>query len=148
MKKPAALVLALSAIAWSAPASAQFAKPEDAIKYRQNAMFVKGQHFSRIGAMVSGRVPFDAKMAAENADVVVMLAGLVLPGYPAGTEGGRAKPEIWKEQARFKELAETGQADAVKLAAAARTGKLENLKAAFGPAAETCKACHDAFRSR
>ena len=34
----------------------------------------------------------------------------------------------------------------VKLAAAARTGNLDNLKTAFGPAAQSCKACHDAFR--
>lgn len=45
----------------AAPASAQFAKPEDAIKYRQSALFVMGQHFGRIGAMANGKVPFDAK---------------------------------------------------------------------------------------
>ena len=38
------------------------------------------------------------------------------------------------------------EAEAVKLAAAAKTGNLDNLKAAFGEAAKTCKACHDAFR--
>ena len=27
------------------------------------------QHFARIGAMVNGRTPFDAKVAAENAAV-------------------------------------------------------------------------------
>ena len=47
----------------SLPAVAQFAKPEDAIKYRQGALFVMGQHFGRIGAMANGRVPFDAKAA-------------------------------------------------------------------------------------
>lgn len=40
------------------------------------------------------------------------------------------------------------QAEVTKLAAAAKTGNLDNLKAAFGPAAETCKACHDAFRAK
>ena len=34
----------------------------------------------------------------------------------------------------------------VKLAAAAKTGSLDNLKAAFGPNAGSCKACHDNFR--
>jgi cytochrome c556 len=148
MKTILSFVLVTAAVTLSAPAAAQFAKPEDAIKYRQSAMFVKSVHFGRIGAMVTGRVPFDPKAAVENADVVVVLAGQVLPAYGAGTEGGRAKPEIWKEQAKFKELADVGLADAVKLAAAARTGNLENLKAAFGPAAETCKACHDNFRGR
>ncbi|MDO8457763.1 MAG: cytochrome c [Burkholderiaceae bacterium] len=148
MKVLATLVLSSSAFVFATPAAAQFQKPEDAIKYRQGAMFVKGQHLGRIGAMVNGRVPFNAKLAAENADVVAMMAGLVLPGYGPGTEGGKAKPEIWKDQTKFKELADAGLAEAVKLAAAAKTGDLDNVKAAFGAAAETCKSCHDAFRSK
>jgi len=40
------------------------------------------------------------------------------------------------------------QAETAKLVAAAKTGDLAQLKAAFGPAAQTCKACHDAFRNR
>ena len=46
--------------ALAAPVSAQFAKPEDAIKFRQSAMFVMGQNFARIGAMVNGKAPYDA----------------------------------------------------------------------------------------
>ena len=38
------------------------------------------------------------------------------------------------------------QAELTKLAAAAKTGNLDNLKAAFGPAGQTCKACHDNYR--
>jgi len=37
-------------------------------------------------------------------------------------------------------------AEMTKLVAAAKTGNLDNLKAAFGSAAPTCKACHDNFR--
>ena len=33
-----------------------------------------------------------------------------------------------------------------KLVVAAKTGNLDNLKAAFGSVAPTCKACHDSFR--
>lgn len=146
MKKIAYVVLAATVGTLSVPAEAQFRKPEDAIKYRQSAMFVKQQHFGRIAAMANGRAPFDAKLAAENADIVAMLAGLVLPGYGAGTEGGRAKPEIWKDQAKFKELVDAGLADAVKLAAAAKTGNLDNIKTAVNATGNSCKACHDAFR--
>ncbi|NDG16372.1 MAG: cytochrome c, partial [Betaproteobacteria bacterium] len=39
------------------PAQAQFAKAEDAIKYRQSALFVMGQHFSRLAAMAQGKIP-------------------------------------------------------------------------------------------
>ena len=130
------------------PASAQFQKPEDAIKYRKASFTVMAAHFGRIGAMVNGKVPFDAKAAAEEAGVVEELARLPWAGFGAGTEGGKAKPEIWKEQAKYKEYSDKLQAESIKLVAAAKTGSLDNLKTAFGATAGTCKACHDAYRSR
>ena len=151
MKKLACLTLAAGLFA-ALPASAQtFAKAEDAIKYRQGALFVIGQHFGRIGAMANGRVPFDAKAAQENADTVAALAALPWAGFGPGTDKGaptKAKPGVWTEQAKFQEHADKFQAEAAKLAAAAKTGSLDNLKAAFGPAANSCKACHDAYRAR
>ncbi len=135
----------------AAPASAQFAKPEDAIKYRQSALFVMGQHFGRVGAMVNGRVPFDAKVAAENADVVAAMSKLPWAGFGPGTDKGgntKAKPEIWTEQAKFKELNEKLVAETTKLSAAAKTGNIDNLKTAFGATAAACKACHDVYRNQ
>lgn len=148
MKKFAILTLAAAALCAALPASAQFAKAEDAIKYRQSALFVMGQHFGRIGAMANGKVPFDAKAAAEDADIVASMAKLPWAGFGPGTEGGKAKPEIWKEQAKFTEYHEKMQGETVKLAAAAKTGNLDTLKAAFGATAGSCKTCHDAFRAR
>ena len=60
-----ASVTAVAALA-SLPAAAQFQKPEDAIKYRQSALTVMANHFSRVAAMAQGKVPFDAKVAADN----------------------------------------------------------------------------------
>ena len=148
MKTIAALALAAVAATLSAPAAAQFAKAEDAIKYRQGTLFVIGQHFGRLGAMAQGKIPFDAKAAQDNAEVVLNMSKLPWAGFGPGTEGGKAKPAIWKEQAKYKEHADKFEAEAVKLAAAAKTGNLDNLKAAFGDAAGTCKACHDAYRNK
>jgi cytochrome c556 len=149
-----ALVLAAAAaslFSLAAPASAQFAKAEDAIKYRQSSLFVMGQHFGRIGAMANGRVPFDAKVAAENADVVAAMSKLPWAGFAPGTDKGgntKAKPEIWAEQAKFKDLSDKLVVETTKLSAAAKTGNIDNLKTAFGSAAASCKACHDAYRSQ
>ena len=151
MKALAAFTLAAATLCLSAPASAQFAKAEDAIKYRQSALFVMQQHFARIGAMVNGRTPFDAKAAQENAEVVMYMAKLPWDGFAVGADKGapnKARPEIWTEQAKFKEHADKLEAESVKLAAAAKTGNLDNLKVAFGAAASTCKACHDNFRAK
>lgn len=151
MKLTATLALALAAAAYAAPAAAQFEKPEDAIKYRQSALFVMGQHFSRIGAMANGKVPFDAKAAQDNATVVASLSRLPWAGFGPGTDKGRdtkAKPEVWSEQAKFREHAEKLEAESDKLLVAAKTGDLDKLKGAFGDTAKTCKACHDNYRSR
>jgi len=148
MKKPLSFLLAAMAVALSVPAAAQFAKPEDAIKYRKASFTVMAAHFGRVGAMANGRAPYDAKAAADNAEIAVAMSKLPWAAFGEGTDKGetRAKPEIWKEQAKYKEGADKMQAELVKLAAAAKTGNLDNLKAAFGPAAGTCKACHDAYR--
>lgn len=60
MKTLAPALLVLTAATLSAPAMAQFQKPEDAIKYRKASFTVMAAHFGRIGAMANGRVPFDA----------------------------------------------------------------------------------------
>ena len=151
MRKIVSIALATAALGVMAPASAQFAKPEDAIKYRQSALFVMAQHFGRIGAMANGRIPFDAKAATENAEIVADMAKLPWAGFGPGTDKGaptKAKPEIWAEQAKFKEHNEKLMAESVKLVAAAKTGNLDNLKTAFGATAGSCKACHDNYRAQ
>ena len=148
MKRTYALMGTLLALTLAIPAQAQFAKPEDAIKYRKASYTVMAAHFGRLGAMASGRAPYDAKAAAENAELVATLSKLPWAAYGEGTDKGdtRAKPEIWKEAAKFKEASDKMQAEVVKLNVAAKAGNLDALKAAFGPAAASCKACHDNFR--
>lgn len=151
MKAFACIAITAALVAVAAPASAQFAKPEDAIKYRQSALSVMGTHFGRLGAMANGRVPFDAKVAADNADIVAEMAKLPWAAFGPGTDKGgntRAKPEIWTEQAKFKEYSDKLVAESIKLSAAAKTGNLDTLKTAFGATAASCKTCHDAFQAK
>src|SRR3569833_3682139 len=100
MNKKCALIL-LATLAALPAAQAQFRKPEDAVKYRQSVMYVMGTSFyTRLGAMVKGRVPFDAKAAQEHADVVVTMSKLPWPAFTPDTNGvGRtdAKPELWNQ---------------------------------------------------
>lgn len=151
MKTFASVVAVVALIALAAPASAQFAKPEDAIKYRQSALSVMGTHFGRIGAMVNGKVPFDAKAAADNAEIVASMAKLPWEAFGPGTDKGgntKAKPEIWTEQAKYKESSDKLIAESAKLSVAAKTGNLDALKTAFTATADTCKSCHDAYRNK
>ena len=143
------LSLAAIGLACALPAAAQFAKPEDAIKYRQSGMTLMSNHFGRIGAMANGKAPFDAKAAADNAEVVAFVSRLPFAGFVEGTDKGgntKAKPNIWTENDKFKAGAGKMQEEVAKLNTAAKTGNLDKIKAAFGEAAKACKACHDDYR--
>lgn len=140
--------LAVAGFATALPAAAQFAKPEDAIKYRKAAFTVMGTHFGRVAAMASGKMPFDAKAAAESAEIATVMSRLPYAGFIDGTDKGdtRAKPEIWSEGDKFKAAASKMQEEMLKLNAAAKTGNLDNIKAAAGETGKSCKACHDNYR--
>ncbi|MBC7916454.1 MAG: cytochrome c [Rhodoferax sp.] len=150
MKKIASFILAAAACALSVPAMAQFAKPEDAIKYRQSALFVMQQNFARVATMAAGRAPFDAKVAAESAANAEFMSKLPWVAFGEGTDKGgntKAKAEIWSDKAKFMEYSEKMQGEMTKLNAAAKTGNLDSIKAAVGAVGGSCKTCHDAFRS-
>jgi cytochrome c556 len=70
--------------------------------------------------------------------------------FGEGTDKGmpnRAKPEIWREAAKFKAAGDKMVAEVAKLEAAAKAGNLDAIKAAMGGVGASCKACHDDFRA-
>jgi cytochrome c556 len=149
MKTIASLLLAVSALTLATSASAQFAKPEDAIKYRKASLTVMAAHFSRVAGMAAGRIPFDAKAAADNAAIAEVASKLPWAAFGEGTDKGdtKAKAEIWTDQAKFKEASDKMVTEMAKVSAAAKSGNLDAIKTAVGGAAPTCKACHDVFRN-
>jgi cytochrome c556 len=148
MKTLATFALAAAAVTLALPAAAQFAKPEDAIKYRKSALFVMQQNFGRVAAMAGGKAPFDAKVAADSAAIAEYMSKLPWAGFGEGTDKGdtKAKPEIWMDKAKFDDYALKMQSEMGKLNAAAKTGSLDSIKTAVGAVGGSCKTCHDAFR--
>ena len=129
-------------------ALAQFQKPEDAIKYRQSVLTVMSNHFGRIGAVVKGEAPYNKDDVAKNAALVATLSTLPWQAFGPGTEGGKAQPDIWTENAKFKSANEKLQSATAELNLAAQSGNLDNVKKAFGAVGQACKACHDDFRKK
>jgi len=143
-------VLALMTLMVAVSAQAQFAKPEAAIKYRQASLTVMGTHFGRLAEMAQGKVPFDAKVAQDNEAVFAVVSKLPWAAFGEGTDKGetKAKAEIWSEGAKFKEAQDKLMAETLKLSAAVKTGKVEDLKVAVGAVGGACKNCHDQFRAK
>jgi cytochrome c556 len=144
---PLALAAAGAVLATSTLAQS-FQKPEDAIKYRKSALTVMAAHWGALGAMANGRAPYDAAAAARHADVVSVAHTLPWSAFGPGTDKGetRAKPEIWSQEAKFKEAHDKLRAEVPKVVAAAKAGNVDALKAAWGPNSGSCKNCHDNFR--
>ena len=130
------------------PAAAQFAKPEDAIKYRKAAFTVMATHFGRVAGMANGKIPFDAKAAADNAEIASVMSKLPYAGFVAGSDKGetQAEPKIWTEMDKFNAAATKMQDEMAKLNVAAKGGNLDAIKAAVGDTGKSCKACHDNYK--
>jgi cytochrome c556 len=146
MKK---LVIALAAACAAPHALAQFAKAEDAVRYRQAAFTVLAQHFRSLGDMANGKAAFNAQTAADDANVLAAVSALPYAAFGPGTDQGagtKANPLIWQKSAEFNRHAEQSQADIAKLVAAARSGSADALKSATPSVARSCKACHDSFK--
>jgi cytochrome c556 len=143
------LAMAIAATSLPALASAQSA-PERAIKARQASYYLMGHQMARINATVKGDLPFDQPSLQMSADLLDLAGRMVGESFPAGSDQGstKAKPEIWKEAPRFRQLALASQAEVVKLKAAVQGGELAAIKAAYGATSKSCKACHDVFKDQ
>lgn len=131
-------------------AFAQFAKTEDAIKYRQSAMFLIGQHFTRMGAVVKGDSPYNKETFEKNAVLVEALYRLPLEAFlaPGSDKGSGMKAEALSQKDKFMQMHNATEAALAKLVAAAKAGDINAIKPQFGEAGASCKACHDAFRNK
>jgi cytochrome c556 len=149
MKKTFAFAIAALAAAGtlaSTPAAAQFAKAEDAVKYRQSAFTVMSNHMGRLAAMAKGERPFDAAAAQASAQLIATISKLPWEAFPAGSDGGAAKVkgDPWANAADFKSLQEKLMAETAKLPGA--VSSLDGLRGQLGPTGAACKACHDKYR--
>jgi cytochrome c556 len=132
----------------SGSAFAQFQNAEKAIEYRESVMTVIATHFGRIGAVVKGEVPYNKEEVAKNAAIVALMSTLPWQAFGPGTEGGKARPEVWSDNTKFKASSEKMQLAAIDLNKAAQSGDMDGIKKAFGAAGATCKGCHDDFKKK
>jgi cytochrome c556 len=140
--------LMLAGIAVSAQAQT---KPETAIEYRQGIFRAQLWNVLPMAAMVQGKAPYDQAAFLLRAQRLDQLSRMAWDGFGPGTDKGaptKAKPDVWSNPARFKQAAEAFQAETPKLVAAAQSGNMDQIKAAFGAVTKSCDNCHDTFRSK
>lgn len=127
---------------------------EDQIHYRKAGYSFMSWNMGKIKAQViDGDVPFDQAQVAAAANAINAIAGSGM-GALYGRDTAEDKASNTKLKAAFFEnLDEAGKIGARfgeatnKLAAAAATGDQAAIRTAFGEVGQSCKACHDNFRS-
>ncbi len=123
---------------------------EKVIQARQANYFLMGQQMARINATIKGDLAFDKASLQLSAEALDVLGRLVQGSYPPGSDQGstKAKSEIWKDMARFKQLALESQGEVGKLKETIQRGELAAIKGAYGNASKSCKSCHDVFKAQ
>jgi cytochrome c556 len=143
--------VAVAAAGVMAIAFAQEVKPDRAIKYRQGVLTAISWNFGIMGSMAKGETPYNKDEAIKRATTVSQLSTLPWEGFSAGTDSGaptKAKPDIWKEPAKFKERQDKFIEEAGKLATVAKSGDEAAFKAQVGVTGKACGNCHDDFRAK
>jgi cytochrome c556 len=127
---------------------------EDAIKARQGLMQL--QKFNRMalsnalkdGANVTDAVVKQAEALQTMAEMMPMTFALVKDsGLDKHKGDTRAKPEIWRNDTEFKEVAMAFQKETQKLADAAKAKDAKGVRDQMKLVGDGCNSCHKKFRA-
>ncbi|MFP4155666.1 MAG: c-type cytochrome [Halothiobacillaceae bacterium] len=143
----------VAAVALTLPAAPAFSDPaEDAIDYRQSVFNVAGWNFKKLGAMVKGEIDYDPAEFAAMAELVASMSRIAGEGFIPNSDSmfgeTRAKDEVWSDREKFDEYLVDWQEASDQLVIAAGGGDMKQIRATFKQTADSCKACHDDFRTK
>ena len=138
-------------LAVAVPASAQFSKPEDAIRYRQSAYVLMGNHMGRIFAQLKSDKP-DVAAIQRSAAIVDFASQLPGEGYVPGSEKGgtpptRAKPEVFTDP-KVRDIGRAMRQEVVKLVEVSKSGDVGAIRTQFQATVKSCDSCHDNYRNK
>ena len=135
---------------FSATVVAQDMRPDRAIKYRQGIMQAQGWQMGVLSRMAKGEIPYNKDQAVRAATFVNELSKMSWEGFVPVSDSGntKARPDVWKDKAKFDRLAQEMQSETPKLVAAANSGDVAQLRAAVGAVGKACNNCHDDFQKQ
>lgn len=138
-------------LAVAVPAYAQFSKPEDAIRYRQSAYVLMGNHMGRIFAQLKSDKP-DVAAIQRSAAIVDFASQLPGEGYVPGSEKGgtpptKAKPEVFTDP-KVRDIGRAMRQEVVKLVEVSKSGDVGAIRTQFQATVKSCDNCHDNYRNK
>lgn len=144
------LIGGLAAVLGLLPALAAAGGIDDAIAYRKAMMEGQKWNLGQMAAMVKGARPYDMATFERHATWLSELSRMPWAAFPAGSDVGdtKARAAIWEKPADFEAKAKALEVESAKLVEVSRSGELSKIRFQFGRVAETCKACHKAYKDR
>jgi cytochrome c556 len=120
----------------------------DVIKQRQENRKETAATMRSIKGVIDAKG--DAKTVVASAAKLKELEIAFDKLFPAGSDKGdtKALPAVWSDMPGFLAASKTADAAYDKLAAAAGSGDLAAVTAAFGETGKACGACHEKFRAK
>lgn len=131
--------------------SAHFDDSEPLQSYRQSYFALLAMNFGPIGAMLKGEMPWNESALQGYADDMAALKTLnVMRGFAPGSDKGttRAKPEIWENMSDFESKLNDLNTAIGALQKASRSGDKKMLAKSVGDVGQSCKSCHDDYKSK
>lgn len=127
---------------------------EDQIKYRQSGYAFMSWNMGKIKAQViDGEVAYDQAQVAAAANAIAAIANsgmgaLYSPDSARDkAKNTRLKPEFFANLGEAGQIGKRFNEAANNLAKVAASGDQAEIRNAFGALGQSCKACHDKFRS-
>ena len=149
MRTPTVLAGVALAALLSTPAMAERDQAENALEYRQGVFNAMAWSFGPMAAMVKNKMPYDAALFTKHAERVAFLAHLPLEGFIPDSRVGdtTAKQDVWDNADDFKAKMETMIEESARLATISKGGDLDAIRPQFGAVGNSCKSCHDDYRT-
>lgn len=146
------LILAGAAALTLTASVASAAEPDDVIVYRKQVMESVGANTTAMGLIAQGKVPHDGAFLA-HAEMLAKSATLAREAFRENTAGkGRekttAKPEVWKDWAKFEKGLVALEAKSAEVLKLASNGGVRAAGAELPALFRTCKSCHDDYRTK
>lgn len=148
----AALALATTGcLAISPLAVSHFNDKEVQQSYRQSWFALVALNFGPMASTVKGEIPYNQQMMEGWANDLATLTSLnLMRGFADGSDKGttRAKPEIWQNKADFESKLKDMKAAVLTLQQTVAGGDQKAIAEQVGATGNTCKACHDEYKSK
>jgi cytochrome c556 len=146
--KTKTLIAAVALMMVVGPSSAQ-PEAEDIIKYRNAVMKAYAGHMGASARIVRGKVDIYKNQLGMHASSMDAIAKTIGDLFPPDSDFGetRAKPEVWEKADEYAKAVKSNQDAAANFSKAAAGGDMAAIGESFKALSDTCKSCHEKFRT-